>query len=110
MPHLRVRGVAEPALLAASVELIPTLAQLVGTAAENFTLEVVNSHFISAGAVVTPEPMVEVLWFSRPQETQDAVARAITDGLRKAGVLDDIAVFFQALTPTAYYDNGQHYG
>ncbi len=52
-----------------------------------------------------------MFWFHRGQETQDSVAKAITTAVRKAmdAPEQDVAVIFTALTPAAYYDNGEHY-
>ncbi|WP_423825384.1 DUF1904 family protein, partial [Salmonella enterica] len=55
-------------------------------------------------------PFVEVLWFDRGQETQDKVAKVITQQVRGVVGEDiDVAVIFSALLPNAYYDNGEHY-
>lgn len=109
MPHLRFRGVDEATLAAISQPLVDQLAALVATSRDNFTLELLTNPFVFDGQRVTPEPMVQVLWFPRPQEVQDSFARIITEALRQAGEARDIAVFFMALTPSGYYDNGVHY-
>ena len=109
MPHLRFRGVDEATLCAISQPLVDQLATLVATSRDNFTLELLTNPFVFDGQRVTPEPMVQVLWFPRSQEVQDSVARTITEALRQQGEARDIAVFFMALTPSAYYDNGVHY-
>ncbi|MBQ1783016.1 MAG: DUF1904 domain-containing protein [Gammaproteobacteria bacterium] len=109
MPHLRFRGVDEATLCAISQPLVDQLAALVTTSRDNFTLELLTNPFVFDGQRLMPEPMVQVLWFPRPQEVQDRFAQLITDALRHAGEARDIAVFFMALTPNAYYDNGIHY-
>ncbi|MDF5501766.1 DUF1904 family protein, partial [Vibrio parahaemolyticus] len=44
------------------------------------------------------------------QEVQDEVAKLITQQVRGiAGADIDVAVIFSALSPKAYYDNGEHY-
>ncbi|MDG2739264.1 DUF1904 family protein, partial [Vibrio parahaemolyticus] len=62
------------------------------------------------GEVSAAYPFVEVLWFDRGQEVQDEVAKLITQQVRGiAGADIDVAVIFSALSPKAYYDNGEHY-
>lgn len=109
MPHLRFRGVDEETLCAISQSLVDQLAALISSSRDNFTLELLTNPFVFDGLRVTPEPMVQVLWFPRPQEVQDRFAQLITEALRQQGETRDIAVFFMALTPSAYYDNGVHY-
>lgn len=109
MPHLRFRGVTETCLAGISESLVNQLSGLLGCDRANFTLECVSSVFVFDGAKVIPEPMVEVLWFARPQSVQDQFAGIITQSLRDAGESQDIAVFFQTLQPQAYYDNAEHY-
>ncbi len=51
-----------------------------------------------------------MLWFDRGQETQNKVAKAITEQVRGiVGEDIDVAVIFSALSPKGYYDNGEHY-
>ncbi|RCU50455.1 MULTISPECIES: DUF1904 domain-containing protein [Corallincola] len=109
MPHLRFRGVSEQAIQNMSQALVDDLSQLLGSGRDHFTLECVSSSFIFDGDKVSPEPMVEVLWFPRPQTVQDQFAHLVTQALRDQGETQDIAVFFQVLSAEAYYDNGEHY-
>ncbi|MCV6004836.1 DUF1904 domain-containing protein, partial [Escherichia coli] len=72
--------------------------------------EYIYTTFFSEGEVSPAYPFVEVLWFDRGQETQDKVAKVITQQVRGVVGEDiDVAVIFSALSPNAYYDNGEHY-
>lgn len=78
---------------------------------DDFTIEHIASDFVGA---TKPYPFVEVLWFCRGQEVQDKSAMIITDivqaELEELGQSNkDVAVIFQPLTPSQYYDNGKHY-
>lgn len=109
MPHLRFRGISEGQLTAISSELVDELAEIITSAKDNFTFELVGSTFIYGGQRVTPDPLVEVLWFARSQAVQDRTAEAITRLLRSSGESREIDIAFIALTPSAYYSNGNHY-
>ncbi|NMU33992.1 DUF1904 family protein, partial [Vibrio parahaemolyticus] len=72
--------------------------------------EYIYTTFFNEGEVSAAYPFVEVLWFDRGQEVQDEVAKLITQQVRGiAGADIDVAVIFSALSPKAYYDNGEHY-
>ncbi|GAA5213228.1 DUF1904 domain-containing protein [Corallincola platygyrae] len=109
MPHLRFRGVEQSRLKEISKGLVDELSELLESGRDHFTLECIESAFVFDGANVKPEPMIEVLWFPRPQDTQDKFANIVTQALKQAGETQEIAVFFVTLTPSAYYDEGQHY-
>lgn len=111
MPHLRFRAVEFDHLKALSTQLVDDLQPLMACPREDFTLEHISTTFIVDGDVSDAYPFVEVLWFDRGQVVQDQVAQVITAAVRDA--FDDpqldVAVIFSSLTPSAYYDNGQHY-
>ncbi|PSW09349.1 DUF1904 domain-containing protein [Photobacterium sanctipauli] len=111
MPHLRFRAVEFDDVKALSTKLVDDLQPLMACPREDFTLEHISTTFIFDGDVSDAYPFVEVLWFDRGQEVQDQVAQVITEAIRtQAHSADlDVAVIFNALTPTAYYDNGSHY-
>lgn len=111
MPHLRFRAIDFDTVKALSTELVDELQLLMDCPREDFTLEHIPASFIFDGDVSEAYPFVEVFWFHRGQETQDSVAKAITAAVRKAmdAPEQDVAVIFTALTPAAYYDNGEHY-
>lgn len=111
MPHLRFRAIAFDTVKQLSTKLVDDLQPLMACPREDFTVEHIPASFIFDGEVSDAYPFVEVFWFDRGQQTQDLVADTITAVVR-AAVEDpqqDVAVIFTALTPAAYYDNGQHY-
>ena len=111
MPHLRFRAVEFDLLKALSTQLVDDLQPLMACPREDFTLEHISTTFIMDGEVSEAYPFVEVLWFDRGQTVQDQVAQVITMAIRDAFEEPqlDVAVIFSSLTPSAYYDNGQHY-
>ncbi|AGQ99140.1 DUF1904 domain-containing protein [Vibrio parahaemolyticus] len=110
MPHLRFRAVEPQAVQALSKPLTDELQPLMNSPREDFTFEYIYTTFFGEGEVSPAYPFVEVLWFDRGQETQDKVAKVITQQVRGVVGEDiDVAVIFSALSPNAYYDNGEHY-
>jgi phenylpyruvate tautomerase PptA (4-oxalocrotonate tautomerase family) len=93
-----------------SKSLIDELQPYMSCPREDFTFEAIDTRFFHEGSASEAYPFVEVLWFDRGQEKQDAIAQVITLQVREALGEDlDVAVIFNALTPSAYYDNGEHY-
>lgn len=108
MPHLRLRAVTAEHVQTLSQELLPLLATAVNTAEDNFTFEKIETRFFFKDQEVLSFPMIEVLWFPRPQEVQDKVAKIITEKV-KALINDDIIVIFTNLSKEGYYENGTHF-
>jgi Domain of unknown function (DUF1904). len=108
MPHIRFRGIEEKHVAALSASVVEELAKTVQTSVDNFTFELVSTRFFEKGQSITGYPFVEVLWFPRSQEIQDAAAKLLTSEIKKL-VQQDVAVIFNVLTPTAYYENGQSF-
>ncbi|MGR5069225.1 MULTISPECIES: DUF1904 domain-containing protein [Vibrio] len=110
MPHFRFRAVEPQAVQALSKTLTDELQPLMKCPREDFTFEYIYTTFFSEGEVTTSYPFIEVLWFDRGQDTQNKVAKGITQQVRGiVGEDVDVAVIFSALSPNAYYDNGEHY-
>lgn len=111
MPHLRFRAVEFDQVKALSRKLVDDLQPLIGCPRSDFTLEHISTTFIFDGDVAEVYPFVEVLWFDRGQDIQDQVAQAITIAVREElkDLEQDVTVFFIPLTPSAYYDNANHY-
>ncbi|WP_087019494.1 DUF1904 domain-containing protein [Thaumasiovibrio subtropicus] len=109
MPHLRIRAVESNIVQQLSTAFVDQLQPLMDCPREDFTIELVATQFFAEGEKTQAYPFVEVLWFDRGQETQDQVAKIITDLIKSQYACDDLAVIFTALTPATYYDNGEHY-
>lgn len=109
MPHIRIRSLSESAVASLSRDLPKTLAPLMKTTEDNFTVELIGTRFFSQGVVVDGDPMIEVQWFDRGQEIQDACAAEITFLVRPHTKSEFIAVVFTSLPKTAYYENGTHF-
>ncbi len=110
MPHIRFRAVEPQAVQSLSKSLTDDLQPLMDCPREDFTFEYIYTTFFTEGEVSAAYPFVEVFWFDRGQKVQDQVAKAITKQVRTiVGEDIDVAVIFTALSPKAYYDNGEHY-
>ncbi len=111
MPHLRCRGLARETVVAISETLVERLSELTKSPSAHFTVEYIPSEFIPTRFGGNAYPFIEVFWFSRPQEVQDAAAQIISDVVKaEIGDIGEVATVFHQLEKTAYYDNGKHYG
>ena len=108
MPQLKFRGVNADILCTVSKPLIDQLEDIIKCPREYFTIEHIQSTFISEGKITDGYPLIEVAWFDRGQEIQDKVAEIITQELKNAGY-SGCDIFFTLFKETAYYENGKHF-
>ena len=111
MPHLRFRGMSRAIVKEVSKTLVATLAPIITSPEDHFVLEFIPAEFVQGGQVITGQPLIEVLWFTRPQALQDQVAVILTEALRAyLEPEQNLCIIFTALEGHNYYENGQHYG
>ena len=108
MPHIRCRGMQRDLVVDLSETLVEQLAELTKTPAAHFTIEYIPAEFIATRFGGQAYPFIELFWFDRGQEMQDAAAQLITS-IVKSKLEMDVAVIVQPIQRTNYYDNGQHY-
>ncbi|MFC5706598.1 DUF1904 family protein [Aeromonas eucrenophila] len=110
MPHLRFRAVSVDTLQRISTPLLAELCALTGGKPEFVTLECVDSIRVRDGAIEAGFPFVELVWFERPQEVQDAAAALITRHLKAVlGEQTYVVVQVLPIVKSHYYSNGEHY-
>ena len=109
MPHLRFRNIQTEHIKSLSKSLKKPLADIMKTTEDNFTFEKINSEFFEDGSSVTSYPFVEVLWFARTKEIQDASAMMITNEIKKLVPHQDVVLVFTVAENTNYYENGKHF-
>ncbi len=110
MPHIRFRALPVETVNHISKNALSELAIMMDCPQEDITFEYIHSSFFYDGERTDAYPFVEVLWFFRGQAVQDEVAKYLTQQVRNALMLEDVAIVFLPLTPSNYYDNGNHYG
>lgn len=108
MPQLKLRGVEVKDICRISGAMVQEMQELLECPKNYFTLECINSTFIMDGEIVKTCPIIEVAWFNRGQEVQDAMAKIITNHIHLAGY-KDVDVIFSVLEETKYYENGEHF-
>lgn len=108
MPQLKFRGIKKENICTLSKPLVDALESLLKCPRSYFTLEHMETTFISEGKITEGSALVEVAWFDRGQETQDKVAKIITEELKKVGY-SECDIFFTLFKETAYYENGEHF-
>ncbi|MCB2289697.1 DUF1904 domain-containing protein [Clostridium sp. CS001] len=108
MPQLKLRGVEVKDICKISGDMVQEMQELLECPKNYFTLECINSTFIMDGEIVKTCPIIEVAWFDRGQEVQDAMAKIITKHIHSAGY-KDVDVIFSVLEESKYYENGEHF-
>ena len=108
MPILRLKSIEDKKACAVSKALIDELQELLQCPREYFSIEIVQSKFIADGEFVQGPPIVEVSWFDRGQEVQDAAAKIITKYINSVGY-KNVDVLFNQLEKSRYYENGEHF-
>lgn len=107
MPQLVFRGIKEKEALKINKDLTDELSEITGTQQVDFTFKLDESKYMFNGEFVEPFPFVDVYWFERPQEMQNACAKAITKYFSDVGY-PEVEVIFHMLYPKMYYVEGEH--
>ncbi len=109
MLHLRFRAVDIEVMSALSMALVSELQQLFPSSSqEEFTFELVSTHFFQQGDICRGSPFVEVLCSKLTPEIQDKLAEVITHNVQLAAGQDiDVLVFFTELHSGGCYINAQ---
>lgn len=109
MPFFRFHFVEASSLMAVSRKMTDRIEAVVGCPREHIVLEVIHSVIIGDGEIKKGEwPLVEVDYFERSKEIQDAVAKIISECLMEVGYTNS-DVYFRYLNPRNYYENGVSY-
>lgn len=109
MPHIRVRGMTSAHVKEFSENLGEELAPIVGTSADNFTVEHIPSLYFSNGRPDEGYPFIEVLWFDRTEDVKQKTAEHITARIKTIAATADVAVIFIHIDKTNYFENGKHF-
>lgn len=107
MPQLVFTGVKQEDLKIINKDLTNKLSQITGTERDVFTFKLDESKYMFDGELVSPFTLIDIYWFERPRDMQDACAKAITEKLSDLGY-EDVEVVFHMLFPDCYYVNGEH--
>lgn len=110
MPFFRFHFVEASELAIIGRKLTDELQVAIGCPREHIVLEVIHSTAVESGEAVNSVqwPFIEVDYFERPKEIQDAVAKIIYDNLKEIGYAE-ADLHFRYLQGENYYENGQGY-
>ncbi len=103
MPQIIVKNVKKDELESIADLMLFNLSKIIGCELDTLSLELIESAFINV-----KYPIIQINWFARPKNIQDAVAEEIDGFLRRLGY-QQRDVFFIVLEKERYYDNGVHY-
>lgn len=108
MPQLTIRGVSEEIVARSSGPLVEALAKICQAETLDFTVDLIRTQSFFAGKEVATFPFVEVGWFDRGQQVQDAAAKCIDTILKHQGI-EQVEVVFKVFEKKNYYCDGDHY-
>lgn len=108
MPQFVIRGIQPRLVQEASTEIIESLAALIQCPESYITLDCLSCQSFFKGEQVLTSPTIDIGWFDRGQETQDAVAKLITEIFQRHGVRE-LEIGFVKFDKKAYYSDGVHY-
>lgn len=103
MPQIIVKGLSDQQMLAVSTPLLDRLAQTIGCPADWLILEQNHATFYGRGEKTEGFPIVEVQWYDRTPEIQEATAQVIHEELRKLG-FTTVQVIFVRLAEEIFYE------
>ncbi|GGI74752.1 hypothetical protein GCM10007978_10620 [Shewanella hanedai] len=110
MPHLRLRGLPEAAVIDLSRSLLRDLAQICNVDQQGFTLDWVPSVSYRDGMPDLSITQVEMLWFPKDPHTHQLVECTIREAVTLAyPELKSLSVMFIELDPSTYFRNGAHF-
>lgn len=109
MPHLRCRALELETVKKISTSLINGLTEIIKCDRSWFTLEHINSIFISDEEVINSYPFIEILWFDRGEKVKKEVADFITNLLKKENDYLSITIIFIDLEKNNYFENGENF-
>ena len=108
MPQIIVKGATEEQVKALAIETAPKLGEIVDCPADWFVFDYMQSKFFDFSGEIKHWPVVQVWWFERPQEAQDAVAKTINDYFVGIGY-PGTQISFHIFEYSAYYEEGEHF-
>lgn len=109
MPTITVKGVKPENLCSISEELINSLVDTIKCPKDYFEIESLNVVSVTSGSITEPYPFVEIAWFDRGLETQDLVAKIITETFKNKLNIDNLDLAFKLYEKRSYYENGNHF-
>jgi hypothetical protein len=109
MPHIRLRGMSTEQAGELSQSLPASLAPILETTVDNFTVELVQTQFFQQGSANSGYPFCEVLWFERSADHRQRCADWLTAEIRRLTAASDVAVVFFPIERSDYFENGKHF-
>jgi len=107
MPQLTIRGIEKDILAKGTHQLVPKLAVAMQADEEDFTVDALSVESYYKGKSIATFPFIQVGWFDRGQDVQDACAKLIDEEFKALGV-DALEIVFVAFERRCYYADGQH--
>ena len=108
MPQIIVKGTTEAEVKSLAMDTAAKLGEIVDCPPDWFVFDHMQSKFFDETGEIKHWPVVQVWWFKRPQEVQDAVAVTINDYLKGLGYPGS-QIGFHVFEYDAYYEDGENF-
>lgn len=109
MPHIIYKAMDIEDVKKIEQPIIQEMSKIMNCPPDHFTTEWMPTVFLSHGIEnAGGYPFVTINWFKRPIEQQAEVAKIVTQFVLGLGY-SDVCVYFNELTPSSYYENGENF-
>ena len=108
MPQIIVKGVNEQEIRSLAMDTAAKLGEIVDCPADWFVFDWQQTKFFDFSGEIKHWPVVQVWWFSRPQEVQDAVAKTLNDYFVGLGYPGS-QISFHIFEYESYYEEGNNF-
>ena len=108
MPQIIVKGVTQEQAKSLAMDNCEKLGQIVDCSADWFVFDWQESKFFDFSGEIRHWPVVQVWWFARPQEVQDAVAKLLNDYFVQLGYPGS-QISFHIFEYESYYEEGNNF-
>lgn len=108
MPQIIVKGVNENEVKQLSMDCSAKLGKICDCPSDWFVFDYIQSRFFDESGEIKHWPVVQVWWFSRPQNVQDEIATCLNEYLKKLGYPGS-QISFHIFEEKAYYEEGEHF-
>lgn len=109
MPQIIIKGLDVHEVKKINIDLIHDLSVVMNCPEDHFILECVQSVFLAGGIEIKTYPLIEIKWFDRGSEIKQETVNCLTRHIRTLNYAD-VEVFFTALKPEDYFENGVSFG
>ena len=108
MPQLIIKGLKPCEYQPFAKKVRPELSKIVGCPEDWFTFDYQLSALYTSEGAIESFPVIQIWWFERPKDVQDAAAAFLDATLKEKGYRGS-QISFHLFREEDYYEDGQHF-